>query len=384
MSTYTEVNRRASAMNSHGRRCVFLHAVVVLSMGFLGGACAANAQEALPIGPGDRDKQIQTLARVLEESLNLNGPAGWVSQSIMPSPFERPIKAQYIPSVGAVFTIPVGFSIVDHSAGKSDADSADEDPGRDLWDKHWDERRRSNPGSRDATFRRGDVQIMQTDTHGTRLWARRSYFDSGRVAKLRRTLIEAAAEYGHRLTCVEPSERILLVIEAPKQAMSVLSDRRRTVSFAPGAGGGNHGMPGGPSVSRRSRTVVRPKSGAPSVQAPQPNVSRPPTPTPRTPVAGAPIPTPPAAKAATVAPPSPSMKGKPWGNEEEAGEYYDDGGAAGYSALRLLGISALAPELSLSDRATPRDRWLIAIDKADVDAGQTFEQLSTLVSERRY
>lgn len=57
-------------------------------------------------------KELEIMSKVLEASLDSSGIEDWHASSIGYSAFQSKIKREYIPTVGAIFTIDVNFPIV--------------------------------------------------------------------------------------------------------------------------------------------------------------------------------------------------------------------------------------------------------------------------------
>lgn len=56
-------------------------------------------------------------------------------------------------------------------------------------------------------------------------WRTSAKYDPDKVSRMRDTILDVLAEYGHRLTCLQNDERVLVVVESPK----VSKHRRESV-----------------------------------------------------------------------------------------------------------------------------------------------------------
>lgn len=124
-----------------------LATIAIATAGFLWAA-----ELPAPQKNGDLMKELATMAGVLGDSLAQNdlaphhGKLGDGPMAPMPGPMMgkmmgpmgSPVRFEYIPTVGAVFTIPVGFALADHPAppdGAPGMKGAGDDE-KDLWEKH--------------------------------------------------------------------------------------------------------------------------------------------------------------------------------------------------------------------------------------------------------
>ncbi len=201
--------------------------------------CAASAEKDAAAPASDvraaRDKELQTMSKVLEESLDRSGLGDWYSAPgvFTPSPFEGKIRFDYIPTVGAIFRIPVNFPVMERMEVKKEDTPKEADSGEpDLWEKNANPQASNDPIPHNAIA--GGAVGMGAGRYGTSLMGGGKYgasslafasedqprYDARKVETLRKTLIEAIGRYGHRLTSVAPTERILLVVEAPSGAAS--------------------------------------------------------------------------------------------------------------------------------------------------------------------
>ena len=111
----------------------------------LGTPLVVAAQEANK--EGSLDSELRTMSRVIEESLDESALRDWQGTSVGTSFFEPKVRAQYIPTVGAVFTLSVNFPIVEPEEVEENID--DEEPATDdLWERVSRRRGPRNPGRR--------------------------------------------------------------------------------------------------------------------------------------------------------------------------------------------------------------------------------------------
>jgi hypothetical protein len=229
-------------------------AVCMAAFAFMWAGAAPPAEDKDPSAVSrERGKELRTMASVLTEVLSREElDVGWAGLSTgVPSPFEQQhIKSQYIPTVGAIFTIPVGFPLVDHAKKapeEAKGKESEEKKDVDLWTKHWEGRPESagalgapsantvSPASQAYSY----TIVRQVTTAAA---SEQIAFDKEKVAKLRRALIDTLARYGSHLVHVAETERVLLVIESPAGMSELLSTGPFTYSVgAVGPGGSGIG-----------------------------------------------------------------------------------------------------------------------------------------------
>jgi len=234
-------------------------AVCLAAAALVWAGAAPPAEEKDPSAVSrERGKELRTMASVLSEVLSREDlDVGWPGLSSgVPSPFEQQrIKSEYIPTVGAIFTIPVGFPLVDHAKKapeKAKGKESEEKKDVDLWTKHWEGRPESaaapgapgastvSPASQAYTYT--IVRNVTTVGPGEQI-----AFDKEKVAKLRRALIDTLARYGSRMAHVSETERVLLVVESPADMSELLSTGPFAYSVgAVGPGGSGFGRVLGP------------------------------------------------------------------------------------------------------------------------------------------
>ncbi len=208
----------------------------------------------------------EIFAKVLKETLDAAGLGEFVPGPFgVRSPIETGIRADYIPTVGLIVRIPVSFPISTPSSEPASVGADSES--KDLWEKYSKGGGlRSEPGRRvvelrkeiDAPVRiqsgpntvvhREDVRIgalrgihegkdgeldeaakFFVERFAPQLDIRMSGlaavpYDEARVAKLRETILDAVAKYGHRVSSLQEGERIIVLVEAPmsSQQMNVV------------------------------------------------------------------------------------------------------------------------------------------------------------------
>jgi hypothetical protein len=207
--------------------------MAAVALAWVGAAPPAEEKDPSAVSR-ERGKELRTMASVLTEVLSREElDVGWAGLSTgVPSPFEQQrIKSEYIPTVGAIFTIPVGFPLVDHAKKapeKAKGKESEEKKDVDLWAKHWEGRPESaatlggpgagtvSPASQAYTY----TIVRQVTTAAA---SEQLAFDKEKVAKLRRALIDTLARYGSHLAHVAETERVLLVVESPASVSELLS-----------------------------------------------------------------------------------------------------------------------------------------------------------------
>jgi hypothetical protein len=212
---------------------------------------------ALGTASGDTDsrpieRELHIMSRVLEESLGDDVLVDWGRLEGL-SVFGGRIRAQYIPTVGAIFTIPVNIAISKPQPDTAAAEGPAADADLDLWDKYaskrfdWDDVDGPVAGSRRIIAAPGkQAVIIQRDgedpdtvnveeivkgihkrvsdsinedvVREVRAFSRgfSIEYDEKSVERLRADLINALARYGRRLESMPPEERVILIIDAPK------------------------------------------------------------------------------------------------------------------------------------------------------------------------
>lgn len=186
------------------------------------------------------ENELQTMARVVEDSITQSGLKDWQGPSTDLAVFEPLTKAQYIPTVGAIFTLRVGFCIVEPQAPEQQP-ATQEKGNEDLWEKHSSAAEGADPAQRGLQEILSLNETVMSASRGTK-------YDAEKVRLLRQSIIGALAKYGCRMEHVKDSERILVVVEAPKQGGGMCFGEGAMGGFHGGAfsaGGGGGGYRGG-------------------------------------------------------------------------------------------------------------------------------------------
>jgi len=144
------------------------------------------------------------------------------------SPFDWNLRCQYIPTVGAIYTIPVSFPLVNPEKETEEPEAAEtKEEELDLWEKHergvQDERQ---PGTVPLPPNASEAMGMMYqpgmpgagDPFGQNMGPMGfggpavPAYDPGKVKSLRAALIDVLAEYGCRLTDLPEDEQILFIV----------------------------------------------------------------------------------------------------------------------------------------------------------------------------
>jgi hypothetical protein len=203
-------------------------------------------------------KEVRIMAKVLEESLDQSGAGQWSAVSAGVSFFEPRVRAQYVPTVGAMFTVQLAFPIVPPKPGEDASDAEKPEEPQDLWKRF--ENTAAGPQSpvaavrtRDAVKARepdgdrrvvvhkdgdgvvidesgelkqvlGEAQklmkeinvVIADEIRTAQLYGFQRAYDERKVADLRKAVIETVAKYAWRMENVPYDERVLVIVEAPK------------------------------------------------------------------------------------------------------------------------------------------------------------------------
>jgi len=265
--------------------------VVVSLAVLLAGAVAAPPCLAETDSSSQIQEEVRIMSQVLEESLNQSSLGDWKDISAGSSPFCPVIACQYIPTVGAIFNLSLSFPVVQPATHEVEESTSTDREEKDLWKRFAEEGERGGRGLairsgdgevrvlenvesklREKQVKRAEAEIKRREAekmvggmagtgHGGGgfgafggsaggigggfggLFVQPKPFDEAKVEELRRTLVQAFASYGSRMEHLADSERILIVVEAPKP-MSDASD-----GAFPGA----------------VRTIVKGKSDGPNI-----------------------------------------------------------------------------------------------------------------------
>lgn len=293
----------------------------------------------------DLKQQVRVMGRVLEEELRSDDGGIVPGVPVLGSR----IDGEYIPTVGAIYFVPVSFPI----SGAVESVPAVEPEARDdedLWERFSQGRSWRRGGDREPeggeAFWRAQADRRQEfedrlnrrmREHSTERFAfmddsdlvRMFYggglsYDPERVEQFRRAVIETVGKYGHRMTALPEGERLLVVVEAPAQRSGDGDWRDQ---------GPPRDAPDSPAFPRGPRATAAPDAPA----------------FPRAPRAdGGPRPD----------GPPPEWRGR----APEAVRY----------------LRATMPEFG------PKERWLFAFEKADLTGEKNFDALVGEVEEQRY
>ena len=107
-------------------RCAVSAVCGVAILSQLSAACEENSKGIA--------KELEIMSKVLEASLDSSGIENWHASSFGYSAFDSKIKREYIPTVGAIFTIDVNFPV---AKPEEDVTKADEEASvsQDLWER---------------------------------------------------------------------------------------------------------------------------------------------------------------------------------------------------------------------------------------------------------
>lgn len=178
----------------------------------------------------EANKELGIMARVLETSLDRSGLAPW--QPVTPgiSAFDTRISVQYVPSVCAIFTIPVNFPILDPAKRLEEKEAPEQQKTDDLWEKYAREgdKQREMPAM-EPFF--GTVMIegrqAMLPIEGVNDEAKRKEYlkqADEQKERLRGVLLETLARYGHRLKHLNTKEeKIVFMVQAPSAPSVILS-----------------------------------------------------------------------------------------------------------------------------------------------------------------
>lgn len=319
----------------------------------IGGAKLVHAQDD---ADENLDRQLGIMAKILDERLESIGSHSVASLNIFPFSdllggrglglfgAQNP-KVQYVPTVGAIFTIPVRIALTElPESEKGEAKSAPSHA--DLWDRFSDEPERKSLTEKLIEFAEeleegmeigedGEVNIdvgsikarvmkhLNADADGNfdlniSLGGEALEYDADALDELRVAVIETIAEYGHRMTQLPNDERIIVVLEAPKPVAESRHYRTFNVGNWEKAFSGDH--PRGRQFGSRSHGS--------------------------------------------------------FGTHEDFEELLSG------MKLRLSGIEGLGRHGFGADSS--RDRWLFSFNRSDLKGERSYEQLQGKVVERRY
>jgi len=225
------------------------------------------------------DSEGRIMARVLQDALSQADLGKWTtSPTPVLSPFNETVSSEYVPTVGVIIKLHVGFPLskpVEEAAGATPTSPAP--PITDLWEKH-EGRNVVKPmfiekgiTPRDGSPVEGDINVEIRNFGGgegtgpgeasaagpvfgtvagpialgdgaqpvnfmlTSPFEPPTY-DAERVEKLRSSIISTIAKYGHRLSSLPNEERILVIVSGPVGRLDLLVSK-----VMAGAGGTQSG-----------------------------------------------------------------------------------------------------------------------------------------------
>ncbi len=195
----------------------------------------------------EMDSQVGIMAKVIERSLDEADLEGWKGLAGQIRAFGSTVEGQYIPTVGAIFTVPVAFLITEPPNQPAPTAPSVEEP--DLWEKfqkkprkgaaspsHGAEPQPKRLDGLEDRVRTDELFVPGPEASGLEEKSPMvdrevadAFFDlipgigggpltynKERVKTLRETVVSTVARYGHRLTGIPDAERVIVIVEAPK------------------------------------------------------------------------------------------------------------------------------------------------------------------------
>ena len=253
---------------------------ICVATGLYGGSVAEAGPEAPTANPQQRaSDELRIMGAVIEDSLDATQSGEWRGRRPGDSPFEAHVRVQYIPTVGAVFTVPVNFAIVDPGEKQPEVKAEKQADGaaQDLWEKN---SQRDGVGPHGGGLGGGGglgESYMADGPIGPA-------YSKEKVDALKSTLTEVLAKYGCKLENVKSDERVIVIVEAPgKRAQHAglyppprFQEGRRpgeAMRQGPPPPGGGHGPQQGPPVGPGGRG---PQQGPPQFDGRGPHDGPPP------------------------------------------------------------------------------------------------------------
>ena len=251
---------------------MLIAAGTALTLGVLIAPVVIHAQDDGNDGIHD---QLPIMTKILEASIGKDS----IDHRLHSSVFDSKIRAEYIPTVGAIFTIPINFPL--HPSEDEEGDEPEEAFDDDLWEHFSDSSKNASSAAtvlssqlatvfssqvkdlmalevldaeeklekyRDALGDDAHVHEQHEDPAEQHLESVRSYlgdipllgvlergvfsrsmgggkpYDPVKVSTLTHTIIQTMAHYGHRLKSLPNAERVLVVLEAPGPKGSAATD----------------------------------------------------------------------------------------------------------------------------------------------------------------
>jgi hypothetical protein len=232
-------------MNAYQKKRLqwLLAGTVCAATGLYGGIRAAAQPEVTGATPEQRPGQeFRIMSAVIEDSLDTSQSDEWRGLRPGDSPFEAHVRAQYIPTVGAIFTVPVNFAIVDPGVKPPEpkTDQPATSAEQDLWEKN---SKSDGFGPRGGGLGGGlGAEIGATYVGGGPVGAA---YSKEKVDALQATLTNVLAKYGHKLDSVKADERVIVIVDAPG-TRGPGNELNRPPRFQDGRGPGAGMRPGPP------------------------------------------------------------------------------------------------------------------------------------------
>lgn len=386
-------------------RSAFAAAVLVMIVAIGAGAVgAADLPQPMPMP--ELERELGIMSHVIEESLNRSSLENWRWVGGFTSPFEPNVRYEYLPSVGAIFTISVSFPLVDHAGGAKPGEPGPQPEKQpDLWEKHQkDDGARPPWTSGDREFRLegresggddfsiGNIEeiVRRSIAEATKAvsdavddqnknikglaeklkgnqWRMRTPsprpwgtpYDESKVRELRRVLVGALAQYGHRIEHLAAAEKIMIVAET--------------------SGRGGMGIVVAPEALHFSQDGT--PSFAPIVTSLDPETPLPPN---LSVAPEAPVPPPPGGEDTEKANPKPRSEkdAKLQAERDRERKMVESARAAARDKARHE-ITTKRTVIH-GGRGGDRDHYLISIKKEAVSAPTTAEAIAARVEEYRY
>jgi len=213
------INRRHMVVVIAASVSLAFYTSTAAARGQYGRTIAIDTDARLPAfaGPPDPgDAEVRTMAKVIEDSIDQSGLKDWQGSTHDNLLFGPTIRSQYVPTVGAIFTVPVNFRISEPEPVEAETPQRDDDA-EDLWAKHAEGG--ETPLSRlFSVEQEAENQTARVLLRGKRvtfsLPESEPEYDPAKLDAMRRAIIQALAQYGHHLKRVAEEERILVILEA--------------------------------------------------------------------------------------------------------------------------------------------------------------------------
>ncbi len=191
----------------------------------IGFGASTFAQDPEPEANSIND-EVRTMSQVLQKSLQRADLVERGDVQVGRSLFDGGVRGSYVPTVGIIFRVNVGFPIVEPKNSPPDAapEPKQEEEDTDLWERYSERgdgpvtyRYRGEPKSAAAAHTAEDIETEVVEELIQFVADERPKYDPARVESLRRIVIETIGKYGHRVTQLKDGDRVLVVVEAPKE-----------------------------------------------------------------------------------------------------------------------------------------------------------------------